>query len=240
MKRFLSRRRFHQVGPATIGVFAFGCGEDQRDPDSRPLPESGSGSGGGALGSGGGALGSGGGASGGESGGALGGFGGMARTCGDLTRTNIEGPFYLAGSPERTDLREDHPGLLATLSGVVYDTNCQPIAGALLDFWQANEEGVYDEDGLAFRGHQVTSEGGRYTLATIVPGRYLNGSRYRPAHLHVKVIVPGFSLTTQLYFPNDPFNEGDTFFLPELLVEGTQPSDDAQSWSFDFYLPAVS
>lgn len=244
MKRKLSRRRFTQIGTAACGSLALGCGEDQRDPDS-PSPGP-AGSGGermagasGGQGTGGQGLGGDGeGALGGQA--ALGGLGGMPRTCGDLTAANIEGPFYLAGSPQRTDIRGAEPGPRAIISGVVYDTNCRPIPGALIDFWQANEAGAYDVDGNTFRGHQVTSEGGAYTLSTIVPGRYLNGSRYRPAHLHAKVIVPGYRLTTQLYFPEDPFNEGDAFFLQELVVRVVESRSDELIAAFDFYLPAIS
>ena len=52
-------------------------------------------------------------------------------------------------------------------------------------------------------------------MRTIVPGRYLNGAQYRPAHLHLKVSGAGLRpLTTQLYFAGDPYNAADPWFRP--------------------------
>src|SRR5215207_5264228 len=64
------------------------------------------------------------------------------------TPAQTEGPFYKAGSPERTSLLE--PGMAGTrlvLSGTVLDASCQPIAGAWIDVWQADTNGVYDNRG---------------------------------------------------------------------------------------------
>lgn len=238
MKNQVSRRHFTQLGTAAWGSVALGCGHDQRDL----LADGGPGSGGRSSGSGGrasGGSGSGGDGTGGTLEPPLGGMGGMPRTCGELTQTNIEGPFFLAGSPERTDLRGDLPGLPLVLSGVVYDTTCEPLSGALVDFWQADETGAYDATGPTLRGHQFTSASGDYTLSSILPGRYLNGRVYRPAHLHVKVIAAGHTLTTQLYFPDDPFNEGDAFFLPELVVRVEEETSELLVAHFDFYVPSI-
>ena len=51
---------------------------------------------------------------------------------------------------------------------------------------------------------------------TIVPGKYPGRTR----HYHVKVQAPGRNiLTTQLYFPGEPGNEGDRIFDPALLLD---------------------
>ena len=45
-----------------------------------------------------------------------------------------------------------------------------------------------------------------YIFETIKPGLYLNGSSYRPSHIHFKITPPGFNaLITQLYFQGDPY-----------------------------------
>lgn len=160
-----------------------------------------------------------------------------APTCGDLTPTNIEGPFFLEGSPLRNDIRGDNPGRSLRLTGRVFDAACRPLGGAILDFWQADEDGAYDEEGTTFRGHQTTDEDGAYALESIVPGRYLNGSQYRPAHLHVKVSARGMTLTTQLYFEGDPFNEVDPFIDLALVVANVIVEDDRLTATFDFVLP---
>jgi protocatechuate 3,4-dioxygenase beta subunit len=107
-------------------------------------------------------------------------------------------------------------GVRITVTGTVLTQRCQPIAGAWLDFWQANAQGEYDNRGYTLRGHQLTDAKGRYALETILPGRYPG----RPPHLHVKVRAPGQpTLTTQLYFPEaQPYNRSDPFFNPSLLV----------------------
>ena len=62
-----------------------------------------------------------------------------AKTTVELT----EGPYYTPNTPERASLYEDGmAGTKLILSGYVYDTNCQPVANAWLDFWQADANGV--------------------------------------------------------------------------------------------------
>lgn len=166
-----------------------------------------------------------------------GGLGGVIQTCGELTATNIEGPFFTANSPERNDIRAGLPGPRLELTGTVFDSNCRPIPGALVDFWQADADGGYDTVGDIFRGHQLTSDGGTYSLSSIIPGRYLNGSQYRPSHIHVKVTAGQRTLTTQLYFPDDPYNEIDPFIDFGLIVNVTGSQGEVTLATFDFYIP---
>lgn len=85
-----------------------------------------------------------------------------------------------------------------------------------------------------------TDEAGRYSLDTIVPGRYLNGEVYRPAHIHAKVHALGHrSLTTQLYFAKDPFNAQDPWYLPELVIHQETTAAPGVHGRFDFYLGPV-
>lgn len=134
------------------------------------------------------------------------------------TEPNIEGPFHRPGAPFRSQLAEAWPrGLI--LSGVVTDTRCRPLAGAVLDIWQADEHGEYDLDGDRFRGQLRTDARGGYQLRTVHPGAYQNGGTYRPSHIHVKVHADGRPpLTTQLYFPNDPHADRDPWFRSSLVI----------------------
>jgi catechol 1,2-dioxygenase len=144
-----------------------------------------------------------------------------AATCGDATAANIEGPFYRAYAPRRAVLAGlDEPGERFVVSGVVRDQRCKPVRGAILDIWQADAKGGYDLKEFHLRGTLKTDDEGRYELHTIVPGHYLNGDRYRPAHIHVKVWTRGREpLTTQLYFAGDPYNDGDPFIVPSLIMQ---------------------
>ncbi len=142
-----------------------------------------------------------------------------------------EGPYFKSGSPERASLLDE--GVVGTpliLTGYVLTPDCQPIANALLDFWQADGDGVYDNAGYRLRGHQFTDENGYYRLETVVPGLYPG----RTEHIHVKVQPPGGAvLTTQLFFPDVTENQGDGIFSPLLLVTFTE-STDGLTARFDF------
>jgi protocatechuate 3,4-dioxygenase beta subunit len=134
----------------------------------------------------------------------------------DPTPEQTEGPFFTPDSPERTSLREDGiDGTAFVLTGTVLATDCTPLAGALLDFWHADDSGEYDNEGYRLRGHQFTDANGAYRLETIVPGLYTGRTR----HIHVKAQREGGDvLTTQLYFPDEPSNEGDSIFDPALVM----------------------
>ena len=154
--------------------------------------------------------------------------------CGDddePTLAQTEGPYFTPNSPERASLLEaglDGPHI--ALTGYVLTTDCAPVTGALLDFWHADAAGVYDNVGYRCRGHQFTDDQGRYTLETVVPGLYPGRTR----HIHVKVQRPnGPVLTTQLYFPDEPGNAGDSIFRPELLMAAAQ-SDTGLLAQFNF------
>jgi protocatechuate 3,4-dioxygenase beta subunit len=122
-----------------------------------------------------------------------------------LTAGNADGPYYRLYTPERRSFRGDLAGaVLLTLSGTVLDEQCQPVAGTVLDFWHASQNGEYDLSGYHLRGHQYTGGDGTYLLETIVPRWYIDGSLWRTSHIHVKVQPPnGPILTTQLFFPDN-------------------------------------
>ncbi|HET7087588.1 MAG TPA: dioxygenase [Anaerolineae bacterium] len=148
------------------------------------------------------------------------------------TPAMTEGPYYTPNAPERTSLLE--PGMTGTrivISGYVLSTDCQPIPGALVDFWQADADGVYDNAGYRLRGRQYTDANGRYTLETVVPGLYPGRTR----HIHVKVQAPGGPiLTTQLFFPGEAQNDTDTIFDPGLLLSPVQETGNDLTATFDF------
>ena len=145
--------------------------------------------------------------------------------CGDddePTPPQTEGPFYKPRSPERVSLLEaGMTGIRLELAGRVFGRDCKPLAGALVDFWHADGDGEYDNEGFRCRGHQFTDAEGRYRLSTVAPGLYPGRTR----HFHVRVQPrakaggpPGRILTTQLYFPGEARNRRDGIFSPELLM----------------------
>jgi protocatechuate 3,4-dioxygenase beta subunit len=145
-----------------------------------------------------------------------------------------EGPYFKANSPERTSLIEaSTQGTKLTLTGYVLTADCKPIAGALLEFWQADAQGVYDNAGYKLRGHQYTDANGRYQLETIIPGLYPG----RTEHIHVKIQAPNAPvITTQLFFPDQATNDSDGIFNAKLLLP-IQPEGDGQAAAFNFVVP---
>ncbi|CAM5394999.1 Dioxygenase OS=Streptomyces rimosus subsp. rimosus (strain ATCC / DSM 40260 / JCM 4667 / NRRL 2234) OX=1265868 GN=SRIM_033485 PE=3 SV=1 [Streptomyces rimosus subsp. rimosus] len=151
----------------------------------------------------------------------------------DPTPPQIEGPYFKPNSPLRDSLvQPGTQGTRLTVSGFVFGLTCQPLSHVLLDWWQADANGNYDNVGFRFRGHQFTDQRGAFKLTTIVPGLYPGRTR----HLHVKVQAPNQPiLTTQLYFPGEPRNNTDPLFNPALLMNVRQ-NGPAKEASFDFVL----
>ena len=150
---------------------------------------------------------------------------------GESTVAQTEGPYFTPGSPRRRRLRRaGTTGSRLVVSGLVVDTACKPIRHALLDFWQADGEGRYDNQGYDLRGHQFTGKEGRYELDTVLPGLYPGRTR----HIHVKVQRPGGQvLTTQLYFPGVAENASDGIYSEDLEM-GMTRRDGARRGSFHF------
>jgi catechol 1,2-dioxygenase len=115
------------------------------------------------------------------------------------------------------------------MSGTVAGLDGSPLAGAMLDVWQANGAGEYSHfhpgvPDFNLRGRFTTDSEGRFELRTVLPaayeipkegptGRLLNALGrhfFRPSHLHFKLTHPGYkSLTTQIYFEGDEYLESD-------------------------------
>lgn len=132
--------------------------------------------------------------------------------------SQTEGPYYSQNSPQTTKLYKDTiPGERVTLSGYVVDTNCKPIANAWIDFWQANGNGEYDNQGYTLRGHQYTDSEGKFVLDTVIPGEYPG----RTPHIHFKVRAHKDAevITSQLYLPNAQTNTNDPIFNNRLVMD---------------------
>ena len=145
-----------------------------------------------------------------------------------------EGPYFTPNSPKRRSiLPAGARGTRLTLSGRVLTTSGRPVANALIDFWQADARGAYDNSGYRFRGHQFSDSRGRYTLFTVVPGLYPG----RTKHIHVKVQAPRQQvLTTQLFFPGVAGNASDGIFDRDCLVTRWRVSNGSRLAAFDFVL----
>lgn len=151
--------------------------------------------------------------------------------CGDkrklrkcVTTEDILGPFYRENAPTRMNLIVgSQAGTSLNITGKIYGEDCEtPLADATLDIWHADDAGEYDNSSpdYLFRGKVKTDSDGTYQFDTIVPGKYLNGSNYRPSHIHFKITASGHKeLTTQLYFAGDPDIPADTWASDESAEE---------------------
>ena len=112
------------------------------------------------------------------------------------------GPYYKAGAPFRNKIAPSKSnGEVLRMKGKVIKSDCvTPIANAVLDIWQANESGNYEDEW--YRGQVRTDNYGDYSFETVIPKGYGEGTGYRPPHLHFKVFVDGNEVvTSQMFFP---------------------------------------
>jgi len=185
------------------------------------------------------------------------------------TESNAEGPFYVPGAP-----RLEQPYVLAKrasdgetliFSGTVSSSEGAPLAGAVLDVWQANGAGEYSfiHPGVPefnLRGQLVSDANGRFQFETVVPSPYeipvagatgellaaLGRPTFRPGHIHFKIThEDAHPLTTQIYFEGDPWIDCDVVgaVKPPLVVRLNRHEDAARpSYStcyYDFVLNAA-
>lgn len=163
------------------------------------------------------------------------------------TTRDILGPFYRPDPPFRTDLTwPEGKGEVLIVHGNVYGSDCTSVVPqAVVDIWHCNDEGGYDLDTEAFRlrGRQSVSPEGRYEFRTYMPGRYLNGRLYRPAHVHFLVTGPQHRhLISQLYFRGDPHIDDDPWASSKeathRILDITPNADGEKTVEFDIYLKA--
>ncbi len=156
-------------------------------------------------------------------------------TRGAVTPAQTEGPYYKANPPQRVDLLDTASGgTKVVVTGYVLTSDCKPIPGARVDFWQADAQGQYDNSGYRLRGYQVSDANGQYRLETVIPGLYPGRTR----HIHVKITPPnGSTLTTQLYFPGEAANARDGIFDQRLLAN-VQDTSDGKLATYNFILAA--
>ena len=161
------------------------------------------------------------------------------------TPNTVAGPFYRADAPDLppgADLSRDGKGQPLAVSGRVVSFNGRAVSGALVEVWQANAEGRYEnqepdrQPEHNLRGRFRTDGQGRFSFRSVMPKGYalpsdgpagrlittLGLCMERPAHLHFRVSAEGHErLTTHIFDRADPAIGRDAIFgvKPELLAE---------------------
>lgn len=179
------------------------------------------------------------------------------------SESTVLGPFHVADAPELpmgANICLDQKGEDMVISGRILDTQGRPIESAVLDVWQANDEGFYDVQQLGIqpefnlRGVFRTGADGRYWFRAVKPKFYpiphdgpvgqmlnhLGRHPYRPAHLHYILKADGFeTLITHIFDPDDPYINSDAVFgvKQSLLAEFRRVDDPARAKAYDFAGP---
>lgn len=150
------------------------------------------------------------------------------------TPSNPEGPYYKEDAPYKEVFGKDLEGQRFHLRGKVVDQNCNPIEGAVIDLWHTDSSGDYDHSGYVLRGKIETDSDGTYFLDTVFPEKYSEAGVMRPRHIHLKVwIADESSLTTQLYFENDPDRD---IFVKDDLVLKVDEKNNVKTSTYDFVI----
>ena len=150
------------------------------------------------------------------------------------TPATVLGPFHIDGSPElgyAADMSDGLPGTPLYISGTVRSLDGTPVGGAVLDVWQADEDGAYEAqlpvEEARLRAKYAARDDGTYCVRTIAPKGYsipMDGpvgeligqteiSHFRPAHVHFLLNVPGFRpLITHLFEEGADYLDSDVVF----------------------------
>jgi len=154
------------------------------------------------------------------------------------TAPNLIGPLYRENAPFMENpgsmVAPDEPGQHIHMHGMLRDCDTgMPLPGAVLDFWQTNAAGFYEDQDpnlpdYHFRRRIRTDENGRYAFRTIIPGGYYIANRgtpvveltqalglgsFRAPHIHLMVDAEGYRhLTTLIYFEGEEANDSDCIF----------------------------
>ena len=166
---------------------------------------------------------------------------------GDVTDSTVLGPFFVAGSPEIEpggDIAFGAPGEPCWVEGSVRDVDGRPVPGALLEVWEADDDGRYDvqyaDTRTAARGHLVADGDGGFRFWALTPtpypipadgpvGRLLAAtgrSPMRAPHLHFMVSAPGCrTLVTHVFVAGGSLGGDSVFGVRDSLVRPFVRSD---------------
>ena len=159
------------------------------------------------------------------------------------TPSTVEGPFHIPNAPSISNggnMAEGAPGIPCFVTGAVRGLGGEPVGGAMLDLWQTDGEGLYEDqrevNGPWMRGLYRSQPDGSYAIRTVAPIAYTipmdgtvgalmertNISHMRPAHIHFAIIAPGYdTCVTHLFQQGDEFIETDVVYgvKAPLIVE---------------------
>jgi protocatechuate 3,4-dioxygenase alpha subunit len=136
-----------------------------------------------------------------------------------LTPSQTVGPFFHDAllDEDRSELvTPDHPEAIR-IEGTVYDGEGKPVSDAMVEIWQANGAGRYNDpkddrqdlpldEGFSGFGRSGTDAGDRFSFVTIKPGPVpLPDGGMQAPHIMVSVFARGLlkRVVTCIYFPDE-------------------------------------
>ena len=182
----------------------------------------------------------------------------------NATPSSVEGPFHSAAPPRQNGDwisagPERQRGEVMVVRGRVTDTRGVPIAGAVVDVWQADDAGHYDtqdpdQDPGNLRGLFTTDSDGGYWFRSVVPSSYpvptdgpggellraMGRHPMRPAHIHYRVEAAGHRpVTTHIFVAGDEYLGSDAAFAvkEELIVDPVRDGDADHAAAFGVEAP---
>ena len=184
------------------------------------------------------------------------------RLPGGATESTIFGPFYREGAselPMGATISKDGRGEPVVVTGRVLSTAGTPIPDALLDVWETDENGLYEQQDpgqpeMNLRGKFRTDSEGRYCFVGIKPVSYaipddgpvgqllrtLGRHPFRPAHIHLLISADGFApVTTHLFVKGDPYLDSDAVFgtKDSLVVDFIRHDSGEEAASYHVTVP---
>ena len=178
------------------------------------------------------------------------------------TESTIFGPFYLEGAPELptgATMSQDGRGEPVVVTGRVLSTNGTPIPHALLDVWETDENGLYEQQDpeqpdMNLRGKFRSDSEGRYCFVGIKPVSYaipddgpvghllraLGRHPFRPAHIHLLISADGFApVTTHLFVKGDKYLDSDAVFgtKESLIVDFVRYDSEEEAARYHVTVP---
>lgn len=167
------------------------------------------------------------------------------------TESTVLGPFHMTESPVRAlgdDIDLVGGGEPCVVSGRVLSADGTPLPGAVVDVWQADDQGYYDvqQPGVQpagnGRGLFTADPEGRFWFRTCVPAPYpiptdgpvggllraTGRHPYRPAHIHFIATAEGHTpVTTHIFVAGGDHLDSDAVFaVKESLVQDFAETDD--------------
>lgn len=153
---------------------------------------------------------------------------------GEATEATVFGPFFVENAPEIAiggDISGGAAGEACWVEGTVKDTDGNPLAGARIEVWEADEDGFYDvqyNDGrTAARAYLHSDADGRFAFWALTPTPYpiphdgpvgqllerFDRSPVRASHLHFMVSAPATrTLVTHIFVDGCEFLDKDSVF----------------------------